>query len=100
MSTYGIAPNWMDKLPVWVKAVFIIGPTALIALMLTWRIPIQIGSLIEKVDAQGLTTVVAVTEFNAFRDEHQGATETLVRLMRQVCVNGAKTQEAIHRCLE
>lgn len=90
----------LAKLPLWVKIVGVIGPTAWIAIMLTGRIPTQLDTLSASMELHAAQDREVATELRIFENEQRNTAETIVRLMRQVCINGAKSEFAIQKCLE
>lgn len=89
---------WYDSLPVWLKAALLIGPTALIALGLTYRIPVQIDSLTVKVEAHAASQQIMAQEFIIYKEAVNKGLEELLRINRQMCVNTAKNDEQRLKC--
>jgi len=95
--------------PKWAQVVFVIGPTAMIALFLVWqnntRGVVQLDRIEARVEAHAATSaevardLAATTASLAKAAENDRAqTRTLISLQRQVCLNTAKNDDQRREC--
>lgn len=90
-------------LPPWMRFVWLIGVPSAIALFLVWRLDgrqsqhlMQIESRLE---AHALVTLGAAGTLTKASEDGRAETRTLITLMRQVCVNTARTDEQRRECV-
>lgn len=87
--------SWMNDLPVWAKLSIVIGPTAVIALFLTYIGATYAPQILAEVKAMH-------TEMTAFRkesEENRKLTERMFRLQQMTCIQLNKTESEKLDCI-
>jgi len=94
--------------PAWIKLIVAIlktsGPSVLIALILIW---FMMANVSESLSVLHSTMTAADTKMAAFAAEQRAFNarrelqlDVQLRIMRQVCANGAKNEAALKTCME
>ena len=88
--------SWLDSLPIWVRALGVIGIPGAIAVFLVWIFAQDVPRISRLVEAN-------TTELDAQREllkAQQIKTDETFRLLQRICNNTAKTEEERQRCFD
>lgn len=90
------SPSWSEGLPIWVRAVALVGVPSAIAIFLVWMgasdLP-KIRSEIEQVHREVLFNREILNQQNLKSDAQ-------LRLLRWICSNTAKDDQARQKCFD
>ena len=97
--------------PKWQQALFVIGPTAAIALYLVFRVDGRLFTVVERVEARIEVHAAAAAMSDAEQakaadaivkasEAERAQVRSLIGLIRQVCLNTARNDEARDKCVQ
>ena len=97
--------------PSWLKAIYVLGPTAAIALFLVWstsdsqakhieQILLNQAEMSKQIAAAQSTLDTATFNMRAFVETQLKAEENRMRVMRQICINTARDNQGMLKCAE
>jgi hypothetical protein len=94
----GTSAAGLAGLPVWLRAIVLLGPTTAIALFLVWRSDRQgdeIAAISARLEAHAAVTTATAGVVLDAREESR----SLISLLRQVCVNTSRTDDQRRECV-
>lgn len=102
--------NW-TAWPKWAQFIFVIGPTAAIALYLVFRVDGRLFTVVERVEARIEIHAAAAAMSDAEQvkaaeaiikasEAERAQVRSLIGLMRQTCINTARNDDAKSKCLQ
>jgi hypothetical protein len=88
--------DWMASLPIWSRAVAVVGIPGAIAIFLVW-----VGAQeLPKIKQQTQLTLEAVNRTNELLAEHARDTSEVARMLQRICSNTARNDEERARCFD